>query len=161
MRFWPRKWATLGRVEVLSPVVGLLAFVFAALVAPPPPLVALVLSLPFFYFAAQSRWKDCIVWVIVTVPFQYYFNIGGLALTHTELYLFLFALAFLISRVIAEKSVLLPSALLLPALYGLTQFMPVAVGQIEPAKNGIRVLAAVFFCPLPSGSHSPRVNFCG
>lgn len=140
---------------------GVLAFVFAAVLAPPPMLVAGALSLPFFYFTAQSRWKDCVIWIIATIPYQYYFNVGGLALTHTEMYLFLFLGAYLLSRVYAEKSWVLPSALLMPALYGLVQFLPIATGQPEPAKNGVRILAAVFFCPRLPGNASPSLNWSG
>ena len=156
MLLWLHRQAWLGHPAFLSPVAGLFAFAFAAIAAPPPALVVLALSIPFFYYAGQSRWKDCITWIIGTIPFQYYFNIGGLALTHTELYLFLFAATYLISRGIAERALILPSALLLPFLYGVAQFAPVAVGQPEPAKNAIRVLAAVFFCPRPRGRGTPR-----
>lgn len=150
----PSRWAWAAHPAVLSGAAALLSFVFAAVAGPPPPLIAVAMSLPFFWYAAHSRWKDCIVWTLITVPFQYYFDIGGLALTHTEMYLFLFAGAYLLSRGFAEKSVLLPSALLVPALYGFSQFAPVVIGHPELAKHGVRTLAAVFFCPLRPGKPS-------
>jgi hypothetical protein len=145
---------------ILSAAAGLIAFVFAALVSPPPALVALFLSLPFFYYAGQSRWKDCVIWIIASVPFQFYFDIGGLSLNHTEMYLFLFAFAFLISRAAAEKSILLPSALLIPALYALTQLTPLLSGHIAEIKYAVRALVAVFFCPQPRSFPSPGPSFC-
>lgn len=149
------RWAHPG---ILAAAAGVSAFLFTAVFEPPVFAVALLLSLPFFYYVAESRWKDAAIWIIATVPYQYYFDVGGLNLTHTELYLFAFAFAYLLSRGAAERAVLVPSALLLPGLYGVSQITPVVSGHADLVKNAVRVLAAVFFCPRPGACASPRPN---
>ena len=154
----PNVVAWLRHPAALSGLTGLLAFVFAAVAAPPPPLVAVVLSLPFFYYLAESRWKDCINWVIATIPFQYYFDIGGLSLTHSELYLFSFAGAYTLSRIVKDASFLLPAALTVPALYAASEFTVLATGHADLVKHALRTVAAVFFCPRPRGNAIPCPN---
>jgi hypothetical protein len=159
MRRWPLE--ALGRIVAndwaLSTGLGVVSFVFAVLLHPPAFLLVLLFSVPFFISAFRADWKSCISWTIVTIPFQYYFNIGGLALTLTELYIFLFSGLYFLSRVAPSRSVLLPSRLAVPFLYSLTPLLPALTGHLSVVKEGVRLIAAVFFCPQLSRRNSPRL----
>jgi hypothetical protein len=80
------------------------------------------------------------------------------ALTLTEFYLFLFSGAYFLSRTVPARAFVFPSLLLFPLAYALTPFLPCLLGKFSVAKEGVRIAAAVFFCPPPSMRTSPRMN---
>lgn len=160
MHSWPRK--VFGFLDenllVLSGLLGGISFLLAVLARPPLFIVVLALSLPFFAALFRCRWRDCIAWIIITFPFQFYFDLGSISLTHSELYLFLFAVVYSLARLIPDRSFAFPSLLAPGVAYGLASFLPALTGNPSLVKEGVRTLTEVFFCPRPSRNGLPARN---
>ncbi|MDB5047895.1 MAG: hypothetical protein JWO30_966 [Fibrobacteres bacterium] len=146
-------------VWILSTVLGVLSFLVSVMLQPPPFLIVLFMSVPFFAAAIEAKWKVCIQWIVITFPFQYYFDIGGLSLTHTEVYLFVFGGAYALSRIVPSIAFSFPSSLAVPLLYGLAPLLAAMLGHFGAVKEAVRVLIAVFFCP-PLSTNGFPVRSC-
>jgi hypothetical protein len=148
-------------VWALSTLLGVLSFAVTVVFQPPPFLIVAGLCVPFLAAALEAKWKTCIRWIVLTFPFQYYFDLGGISLTHTEVFLFIFACAYILSRIIPACAFTFPSSLAFPWLYGFAPFLAAMLGHFGALKEALRVQIAVFFYLRLSRRSSPCRSFAG